>query len=238
MEVILLERIEKLGQMGDVVKVKDGYARNYLLPQRKALRANESNMAQFETGRVELEGRNLKQRSEAEGVGTKMDGLYSILLRQASEGGQLYGSVTSRDIADAVSEAGFAVTRHQMVLDKAIKTLGVHEIKVQLHPEVAVTVNINVARSEVEAEQQQSAAESGDQAPAEAGGAPEAASDAAPEDVHVEEFFEEEAISDAEAELEEAAAEDIQDDDAGDKAPVKEASEEVAADEPSENEEP
>lgn len=154
MQVILLERIEKLGQMGDVVNVKPGYARNFLLPQRKARRATKENLAQFEQHRAQLEAENLKQRGEAEKVGEKLDGLKIILIRQAGESGQLYGSVNARDVAEAVSAAGFTVGRNQIELGAVIKTLGLHSVKVRLHPEVAVTVTANVARSEAEAEAQ------------------------------------------------------------------------------------
>lgn len=151
MEVILLERIERLGQMGDVVKVKPGFARNFLLPQRKALRASKENMASFESQRTQLEAQNLERRSEAEAVAKKIDGLTVILIRQAGDSGQLYGSVNTRDIAAAVSEAGATVERHQVVMDRVIKVLGLHSVKVRLHPEVSVTVMANVARSAEEA---------------------------------------------------------------------------------------
>ena len=154
MQVILLERIEKLGQMGDVVNVKPGYARNFLLPQRKARRATKENLAQFEQHRAQLEAENLKRRGEAEQVGGKLDGLKIILIRQAGESGQLYGSVNARDVAEAVSAAGFTIARTQIELGAVIKTLGLHQVKVRLHPEVAVTVTANVARSEAEAEAQ------------------------------------------------------------------------------------
>ena len=154
MEVILLERIEKLGQMGDVVKVKPGYARNYLLPQRKALRATKGNLAVFETQRAQLEAQNLERKQEAESVAGKLEGLQVVIIRQSGETGQLYGSVTARDLTDAVTEAGFTVERRQVVMDKSIKMLGLHPIKIRLHPEVAVEVVANVARSEVEAERQ------------------------------------------------------------------------------------
>lgn len=151
MEVILLERIETLGQMGDVVNVKPGYARNYLLPQRKALRATEENRHLFKEKRVLLEADNLERRQEAEKVGGKLDGLSVTLIRQAGEAGQLYGSVRSHDIADLVREAGFAIDRRQVQLSNPIKSVGVHDVMVELHPEVSVTISANVARSEDEA---------------------------------------------------------------------------------------
>ncbi len=157
MDVILMERVEHLGQMGDVVTVKDGYARNYLLPQRKALRATEGNRERFDQQRTELEARNLERRAEAESVGTRMDGLRIVLIRQSSDTGQLYGSANARDIANGVTEAGFNIDRKQVLLDRGIKTLGVHPVRVALHPEVTVSVNVNVARSEAEAEQQEAA---------------------------------------------------------------------------------
>lgn len=153
-EVILLERVEKLGQMGQVVKVRPGFARNYLLPQKKALRATKENMAYFEKQRAQLETQNLARRSDAEHVAKKLDGLSVVIIRQAGESGQLYGSVTARDIADAVTAAGFTVGRSQVVLDKAIKTLGLYPQRVVLHPEVAVSVTVNVAQSAEEAEMQ------------------------------------------------------------------------------------
>ena len=154
MEVVLLERIEKLGQMGDVVRVKDGYARNFLLPQKKALRANKSNMERFETERAQLEAVNLERRTEAESVAEKVDGQSFVVLRQAGEAGQLYGSVTTRDIANLVTEGGMTITRNQVILDTPIKTVGLHEVRVSLHPEVTITVTVNVARTEDEAERQ------------------------------------------------------------------------------------
>jgi large subunit ribosomal protein L9 len=154
MQVILLERIEKLGQMGDVVTVKPGYARNYLLPQLKARRATKENLALFEQHRTQLEAENLTRRDEAQKVGEKLDGLAVTLIRQAGESGQLYGSVTSRDLAEAATAAGFTVSRTQILLDTVIKTLGLHTIRVRLHPEVTVTVSANVARSDAEAEAQ------------------------------------------------------------------------------------
>jgi large subunit ribosomal protein L9 len=154
MEVILLERVEKLGQMGQVVKVRPGFARNFLLPQKKALRANKANMAIFEQRRSQLEAANLERRGEAEQVSAKMVGVKVVIIRQAGESGQLYGSVSARDIATGVTEAGFTVIRGQVTLDKAIKTLGLHPVRVVLHPEVAVQVTVNVAQSAEEAEMQ------------------------------------------------------------------------------------
>jgi large subunit ribosomal protein L9 len=154
MEVILLERIEKLGQMGDVVRVKDGYARNYLLPKAKALRATKANLARFETERVQLEARNLEMKKEAAAVGQKLDGKSFIIIRQAGDTGQLYGSVSTRDIADQVVAGGTTIVRGQVILDRPIKALGLHPIRVSLHPEVAVTITINVARTVDEAERQ------------------------------------------------------------------------------------
>ena len=154
MQIILLERIEKLGQMGDLVNVKPGYARNYLLPQGKALRANKTNMERFESERSQREADNLTQRSEAETEAKKMDGLAVNMVRAASEMGQLFGSVTSRDIAEAVTEAGFTIDRSQVVMDRAIKALGLTETRIRLHPEVSVSVIVNIARSLAEAETQ------------------------------------------------------------------------------------
>lgn len=154
MQVILLERVEKLGQMGDVVRVKPGFARNFLLPRGKAKRATKENIAVFETMRAQLEASNLKHREEAAAVAEKMKGLSVVVLRQASDKGQLYGSVSARDIAEAITAAGFTVARDQVRIDKPVKGLGIHQVKVALHPEVAVAVGVNVARSEAEAEQQ------------------------------------------------------------------------------------
>jgi large subunit ribosomal protein L9 len=157
MEVILLERIERLGQMGDVVKVKPGFARNYLLPQRKALRATPENRAYFDAQRHHLEAQNLTRRSEAEQVAAKLNGLSVVLVRQAGESGQLYGSVTTRDVADALEAAGFSTERRQIHLPTPIKALGIYNLKVSLHPEVAVTIAVNVAKTEEEAEAQAAA---------------------------------------------------------------------------------
>ncbi len=154
MDVILLERIEKLGQMGDVVKVKDGFARNFLLPQRKALRANKENLTYFESRRAQLEADNLERKSEAEAVAAKLDGLVVPMVRAAGDSGQLYGSVTARDISEAVTEAGVTISRAQVALDRALKSLGLEGVRVVLHPEVAVSVTVNIARSLEEAEQQ------------------------------------------------------------------------------------
>lgn len=154
MEVILLQRIGKLGQMGDVVTVRDGFARNYLLPQKKALRATKDNRALFETQRAQLEATNLELRKEAEAVAGKLDGRMFAVIRQAGDTGQLYGSVSPRDIAEIVTAGGFTIDRRQALLDRPIKSLGLHPVRIMLHPEVTVTVNLNVARSQDEAERQ------------------------------------------------------------------------------------
>src|SRR5438309_9660911 len=154
MEVILLERVEKLGAIGDVVKVKDGFARNYLLPRKKALRANESNRKVFEANRSRIEEENANRRGEAEKSSKGIDGKTVQLIRQASNTGQLYGSVSARDIVDALEADGAKVTKSQVVLDRPIKAIGMHEVKVALHPEVSVTVKVNVARSPEEADLQ------------------------------------------------------------------------------------
>jgi large subunit ribosomal protein L9 len=152
MEVILLERVAKLGQMGDVVRVKDGFARNYLLPRRKALRATEENRARFQTMKVELETRNLQQRGEAEKIAGKLDGQSFTVLRQAAEGGQLYGSVSPRDLAGLIAASGFAIDRAQIALNTPIKMIGVYKVPLALHPEVEVAVSVTVARNADEAE--------------------------------------------------------------------------------------
>jgi len=154
MQVVLLERVEKLGQMGDVVKVKDGFARNYLLPRKKALRATKENIAQFDSQRAQLEARNLELKKEAEQVSGKLTGQSFVVLRQAGETGMLYGSVSSRDIADVMTAGGFSVSRSQVTLERPIKTIGLHTQRVVLHPEVTTSVTINVARSEEEAVRQ------------------------------------------------------------------------------------
>ena len=154
MEVILLERIARLGQMGDVVRVRDGYARNFLLPQGKALRSNEDSRKRFESERVHFEARDLERRQEAEGVAAKLQGQAFVLVRQAGETGQLYGSVTTRDLAEAMEAGGFAVNRSQIALNQPIKTIGMHEVRIDLHAEVAAHIVANVARSDDEAARQ------------------------------------------------------------------------------------
>jgi large subunit ribosomal protein L9 len=157
MDVILLERVHNLGQIGDVVKVKPGYARNFLLPQRKALRATEANKAKFEAQRAQIEATNLEKRSEAEKIRGKVDGIKVVLIRQAGETGQLFGSVNARDVADAVTAAGFTIDRRQVILDRPIKVLGLHPLRLALHPEVIVSITANVAKSTEEAEAQEKA---------------------------------------------------------------------------------
>jgi len=154
MEVILLERIPRLGQMGDVVRVKDGYARNFLLPLGKALRSSEANRTRFEAERGQLEARNLERKSEAEQVATKLAGQSFVVVRQAGETGQLYGSVSSRDLAEIMETAGFSVARSQIAINPPIKMIGMHEVRIVLHPEVDTRVTVNVARSEDEAARQ------------------------------------------------------------------------------------
>ena len=154
MEVILLQRIEKLGQMGQTVKVKAGYARNYLLPRRKAIRATDDNKAKFEKQRAQLEATNLAKRQEAEAISGKVEGLTVVIIRQAGETGQLYGSVSARDIATAATKAGVTIDRNQILMDRPLKDLGLHPIRVALHPEVVVNITANVAKSEEEAELQ------------------------------------------------------------------------------------
>ena len=154
MQVVLLERIEKLGQMGDVVSVRDGFARNFLLPHGKALRATKDNLARFKLERTQLEADNLNRRADAEAVAAKLEGQSFIVMRQAGELGQLYGSVSARDLAQIVTEGGFTIERHQVWLAAPIKMLGLHSVRVGLHPEVAATVTINVARNSDEAKRQ------------------------------------------------------------------------------------
>ena len=153
-ELILLQRVDKLGQMGEVVKVKPGYARNFLLPQKKALRANKANLAVFEGQRAQLEAQNLKRREEAERLSERMAGLSVVIIRQAGESGSLYGSVSARDISDACTAAGLTTNRNQVVLEQPIKTLGLTAVRLVLHPEVSLPITVNVARSAEEAEKQ------------------------------------------------------------------------------------
>jgi large subunit ribosomal protein L9 len=153
-ELILLQRVEKLGQMGDRVKVRPGYARNFLLPQKKALRASKDNIARFEQQRAQLEAQNIKRREEAERLAERVGGLTVVIIRQAGESGSLYGSVSARDIADAATAAGLTINRSQVVLEHPIKTLGIATTRVALHPEVSIPVAVNVARSSEEAERQ------------------------------------------------------------------------------------
>lgn len=207
MQVVLLERIAKLGQMGDVVTVKDGYARNFLLPQGKALRANKSNLERFENERAQLEARNLEQKSEAEGVKAKLDGETVIIIRQSGETGQLYGSVSPRDIAEALTEKGFNLERGQIGLDAPIKVLGLHETNVTLHPEVSSTVTVNVARTEEEAERQSKG-----------------------EDVTIEKIEEEEIMLQAEEVFEEGADVDLSDETESEDTPEAEAAPETEDD--------
>ena len=191
MDVILLERVEKLGQMGDLVRVKPGFARNFLLPRKKAVRATEENRKRFEEERAQLEATNLERRVEAEAVAGKIKGLVVVLIRQAGEGGQLYGSVNARDIADAVTAAGFTIGRQQVRLAQPIKTLGLHGVVVALHPEVPVDVVVNVARSQEQAELQ-----------AKTGAAvTRAGEEAAEAEEELAAVFEEEALDEAQEEL-------------------------------------
>lgn len=222
MQIILLERVEKLGQLGDVVTVKPGYARNFLLPQGKALRANKANLEKFEQERADLEKRNADERSSSEALAKNMENLSVNLVRAASEMGQLFGSVSGRDIASAVTEAGHAVDKRQVVMDKAIKTLGLFPIRINLHSEVAVTVTVNIARSLEEAETQAKLghaiiasdndfddapeAEAPAEAPAEAQA--DASEEVPAEDASPAETEAEEAASDADAPADDTATED------------------------------
>ncbi len=224
MQVILLERLGKLGQMGDTVTVKEGYARNYLLPHGKALRANEANKERFEKERTTLETRNLELKSEAEGVAAKLNDQSFVAIRQAGDTGQLYGSVSTRDIADIITEAGFSVARNQVQLDKPIKVLGVHPLHVTLHPEVIISVNVNVARSEEEAKRQARGedvtAQDGDEAVEE-------------ETISVEEVFEDEELA---KKAEETLEADAQSDEAETGADTEDESAEETAEEAAEAE--
>ena len=162
MKVILMERIERLGQMGDIVTVRDGYARNFLLPKGKALRASKNNIVHFEQQKSHYEAQNLERRGEAETLAARMDGVAVVLIRQASDSGQLYGSVNSRDIVVAVTAAGYTIDRHQVILARPIKTLGIQAVSLQLHPEVTIVARVNVARSEDEAKAQAAGRRIGD----------------------------------------------------------------------------
>ncbi len=200
MDIVLLERVASLGDMGDVVKVKPGYARNYLIPHGKALRATKSNIETFESRRAEYEARNAEMRGGAEAAASKVDGAQAVLIRQASDSLQLYGSVNARDIANALTEQGFEVDRRQVVLDHPIKTLGIHEVRVALHPEVEVTVIANVARNEDEAKIQ---TETG-----RAVGTQEEEEEATIDRPSIEEFVEEEVVDQVLEDVAEAAAEE------------------------------
>ena len=204
MEVILLERVENLGQMGDIVRVKNGYGRNYLLPQKKALRANDGNKAIFEAQRVELEARNLERKKEAEAAAEKINGKSLVVIRQSSETGILYGSVSTRDIATAAADEGVQIERSQVRLDKPLKSLGIFPVRVVLHAEVDATIQVNIARSEDEAERQ-AAGEDILARPEdiEAAEAAKAAAEAAPE------FFDEDAQSAVADEADESASEEV-----------------------------
>ncbi len=228
MEVILLERIEKLGQMGEVVNVKPGFARNYLLPQGKALRATKENLGRFESERVQFEAVNLERRSEAESAAGKIADFTCVLLRQASDGAQLYGSVAARDIVDAATESGVTITRQQVQLDRPIKTLGIHPIRVVLHPEVIVGIKVNVARTVEEAEAQALALRQPD-APAEAEAAGEAPEE--PEAPSVEEIFEQPETIDLEAGEEDEETADAATEESGETAGEGEAAPEESSDE-------
>ena len=222
MEIILLERIAKIGQMGDVVRVRDGFARNFLLPAGKALRATDANKARFETDKAHLEARNLEARKEAEGVAEKLDGQNFIVIRSAGETGQLYGSAAARDIVEVVEAGGFSIARQQVRLDRPIKAIGLHEVQIDLHPEVSVSIALNVARSDDEAKRQ---ARGEDLTRRDAFDEPEAeeAAEAAPD---LAEVFEN--PEDAELAAEEAEASDVEADadvasDASTEAPESEA---------------
>ena len=215
MQVILLERVAKLGQMGDVVDVKDGYARNFLLPQKKALWASKANIESFEADKAQLEARNLETKKEAEALAAKLNGEQFIVIRQASDGGNLYGSVTTRDAADVATAAGFSVARGQVNIVTPIKELGVHTVTVSLHPEVDAEIELNVARSEEEAELQAQGVNVIDQA----------AEDEAAAELEIAELFEDIGA----AELDEL--ETMDDDDAAPAEAPEEGAEDAAADE-------
>ena len=220
MQVILLERVAKLGQMGDVVSVKDGYARNYLLPQKKALWASEANIASFEADKAQLEARNLETKKEAEALADRLNGQQFIVIRQASDGGSLYGSVTPRDAAEAATEAGFSVDKRQVVIPMPIKELGVHTVDVSLHPEVDASIELNVARSEEEAELQAQGINIADQA----------AEDEAQAEIEIAELFDEIGA----AELDEL---ETMSDEPAEEAPAEEATDEATEDAASDDDE-
>ena len=227
MQVILLERIEKLGQMGDVVTVKPGFARNYLLPSKKAMRATKANLEVFEQQRQQLEAANLEAKGEAEQVAAKLDGLKVVVLRSAGDSGQLYGSVNARDISDAVTEAGFTIQRNQVVLERPVKALGLFDMRVRLHPEVSATVTANVARTAEEAAEQERLGRAFLSAEAEEAAAEE---EAAAAREAAEAMFEPEAAEAAAAALQETA-EEVEDTAAsGDDTPAKEDAETAPAD--------
>lgn len=221
MEVILLERIEKLGQMGDIVSVKPGFARNFLLPRKKAMRATKGNLELFEGQKKQLEADNLSRREEAEKVASQLDGMKVVMIRSAGEGGQLYGSVTARDIAAGVTENGVTIDRNQVAMDHPIKAVGLHDTRISLHPEVSVTVVVNVARSDEEAQRQaktgRAVSTAQEEADADAAAAAEAATAA-------EEFFETPPPEDLAESLVEAATEE--------EAPAEATEPAAAADEP------
>ena len=222
MQVILLERVAKLGQMGDVVDVKDGYARNFLLPQKKALWASDANIAAFEADKAQLEARNLETKKEAEALAERLNGQQFVVIRQASDGGNLYGSVTTRDAADVATAAGFTVARGQVNIVTPIKELGVHKISVSLHPEVEAEIELNVARSEEEAELQAAGIDVIEQA----------AEDEAAADLEIAELFEDIGA----AELDELENLDEPAEEAEDEEPAEEA-EEASEEETAEDDE-
>jgi large subunit ribosomal protein L9 len=222
MQVILLERIRKLGQMGDVVTVKNGFARNFLLPYGKALRATDTNLKRFETDKTQLEARNLELKKEAEAVAEKVNGSHFLVIRQASDSGQLFGSVATRDIAETITQGGTTIERRQIMLLRPIKTLGLHPITVSLHPEVDATVTVNIARSEEEAKRQ----ERGEDILSDEFDEQEEAAIAA------EEIFEDEELAkDAEEALQETSAEDEPSSDAD--APAQEEDQAAVEEDPS-----
>ncbi len=229
MDVILLERIKKLGQMGDVVSVKHGYARNYLLPQNKAVTASDENKVHFESQLAQLEAQNLEQKSEAEAVGEKMDGTLVVMVRQAGDAGQLYGSVNARDIANGLVDASYTVNRNQVSLSEPIKSIGLHDVTVSLHPEVSVTVTANVARSEEEAKIQEQTGEAVVSTEEEEPSlVEEALAEAEVEDALVEAAADEDEAAD-DAESSEETEPEPEDSGEGEEAPAEESDEEQKA---------